>query len=102
MDNSLEFTKFEKKITLYERLNIKIENSYKSITDIVVCDVSFISIRKFLHIKNFFKPKFTIISLIKPQFEAKREEVGKGGIIKETKVHNQVCKEIELWFLKKL
>ena len=92
-----------KKITLYERLNIKnLKNSHiNQSIDIVVCDVSFISIRKFfLHIKNFLNKKFTIISLIKPQFEAKREEVGKGGIIKETKVHNRVCKEIELWFLK--
>lgn len=92
-----------KKVTLYERLNIKHINKSHLIEniDIVVCDVSFISIRKFfLHVKNFLNSKFIIVSLIKPQFEAKREDVGRGGIVKDQKIHKKVCNEIEVWFLK--
>ena len=92
-----------KKITLFERMNIKnITESHISVPiDIVVCDVSFISIRNFfLHIKNFLNTKFIIVSLIKPQFEARREDVGRGGIIKDPKIHDRVCNEIKEWFLK--
>ncbi len=92
-----------KKITLFERMNIKnITESHIPVPiDIVVCDVSFISIRNFfLHIKNFLNTKFIIVSLIKPQFEARREDVGRGGIIKDPKIHDRVCNEIKEWFLK--
>ena len=92
-----------KKITLFERMNIKnITESHIPVSiDIVVCDVSFISIRNFfLHIKNFLNTKFIIVSLIKPQFEARREDVGRGGIIKDPKIHDRVCNEIKEWFLK--
>lgn len=92
-----------KKITLFERLNIKhIKKSHISLPiDLVVCDVSFISIRNFfLHIKDFLNTNFTIVSLIKPQFEARREDVGRGGIIKDPKIHDRVCYEIKDWFLK--
>ena len=92
-----------KKITLFERMNIKnITESHIPVPiDIVVCDVSFISIRKFfLHIKNFLNKKFIIVSLIKPQFEARKEDVGKGGIIKDSNIHDRVCNEIKEWFLK--
>lgn len=91
-----------KKITLYERLNIKHINKSQLFEpiDIVVCDVSFISIRKFfLHVKNFLNSKYSIVSLIKPQFEARREDVGRGGIVKDPKIHEKVCNEIEVWFL---
>ena len=92
-----------KKITLFERMNIKnITESHIPVPiDIVVCDVSFISIRNFfLHIKNFLNTKFIIVSLIKPQFEARKEDVGRGGIIKDSKIHDRVCNEIKEWFLK--
>tara|TARA_Y200000002_G_scaffold184594_1_gene152423 strand:- start:42 stop:806 length:765 start_codon:yes stop_codon:yes gene_type:complete len=90
-----------KKVTLYERLNIKYINKSQLFEpiDVVVCDVSFISIRKFfLHIKSFLNSKFSIVSLIKPQFEARREDIGRGGIVKDPKVHEKVCNEIEVWF----
>ena len=92
-----------KKVTLYERLNIKYINKSQLFEpiDVVVCDVSFISIRKFfLHIKSFLNSKFSIVSLIKPQFEARREEIGRGGIVKDPKIHEKVCNEIEVWFSK--
>ncbi len=90
------------KITLLERLNIKNITKHHLFMpiDIVVCDVSFISIRKFfVHVKTFLNNSFTIVSLIKPQFEARREDVGKGGIIKDPEIHEKVCHEIEDWFI---
>jgi len=92
-----------KKVTLYERLNIKYINKSQLFEpiDVVVCDVSFISIRKFfIHIKSFLNSKFSIVSLIKPQFEARREDIGRGGIVKDPKIHEKVCNEIEVWFSK--
>jgi len=89
------------KISLFERLNVKnlTKEHIPILIDIVVCDVSFISIKKFfLHVKNFLNKKFIIISLIKPQFESKKEDVGKGGVIKDSNVHKYVCEDIKSWF----
>ncbi len=90
-----------KKITLYERLNIRHINKThisKSL-NLVVCDVSFISIKKvFTNIKNFLNDKFIILSLIKPQFEADRKDIGKGGIVKNPDVHKFVCEDLKNWF----
>ena len=89
------------KISLFERLNIKnlTKDHIPVLIDIVVCDVSFISVKKFfLHVKKFLNKKFIIISLIKPQFESKRKDVGRGGIIKDSNVHKYVCEDIKTWF----
>ena len=89
------------KIKLFERLNIKnlTKDHIPVLIDIVVCDVSFISVKKFfLHVKNFLNKKFIIISLIKPQFESKRKDVGRGGVIKDSNVHEYVCEDIKKWF----
>lgn len=89
------------KISLFERLNIRnLAKEHIPVgIDIVVCDVSFISIKKFfLHVKKFLNKKFLIISLIKPQFESKRNDVGKGGVIKDSNVHEYVCEDIKSWF----
>lgn len=58
---------------------------------LVVIDVSFISLSKILpHVVKLLDEGATIIALIKPQFEAGKEHVEKGGIIKDEKVHNMV------------
>ena len=88
-------------IVLLERTNVKYLNIslIPEKIDLVVCDVSFISLKKvMLPIKNFLADRFQILSLIKPQFEANRNEVGKGGIIKDDKIHSRVCEEIDNWF----
>ena len=66
--------------------------------DLVVCDVSFISLRKVL------PPAFDLLSsggkicaLIKPQFEAGRAEVGRGGIVRDAQVHERVVRELIAW-----
>jgi 23S rRNA (cytidine1920-2'-O)/16S rRNA (cytidine1409-2'-O)-methyltransferase len=68
--------------------------------DLVVADVSFISLRKVL------PPAFDLLSsggrvcaLIKPQFEAGREDVGKGGIVRDAGVRMRVVRELGAWAL---
>ena len=66
--------------------------------DIVVCDASFISLAKVLAAAiTFAKSGAHLIALVKPQFEAGREEVGKGGVVRDEAVHDRVCKDAEAW-----
>jgi len=58
--------------------------------DIVVIDVSFISVRKVIApAMALAKPRATFLILIKPQFELRREEIGPGGIVKDQKLHDK-------------
>lgn len=66
--------------------------------DLVVCDASFISLAKVLAAPlGFARPGARLIALIKPQFEAGRDEVGKGGVIRDPAVHQRVCDEVTCW-----
>ncbi|MGC4252352.1 MAG: TlyA family RNA methyltransferase [Sphingobium sp.] len=65
---------------------------------IIVCDASFISLAKVLERPmSFATPGAILIALIKPQFEAGREEVGKGGVVRDPAVHERVCVEVSDW-----
>ncbi|RJF90740.1 TlyA family RNA methyltransferase [Sphingomonas cavernae] len=66
--------------------------------DLFVCDASFISLSKVLDVPlSFAAPDARLIALIKPQFEAGREEVGKGGVVRDPAVHARVCEEVRQW-----
>ncbi len=66
--------------------------------DLIVIDVSFISIEKFLpHLLQFLKRGGSILSLIKPQFEVGKGEVGKGGVVKDPVLHQKVIDRISTW-----
>lgn len=66
--------------------------------DIVVCDASFISLMKVLSVPlSFLKPGGRLLALIKPQFEAGRADVGKGGVVRDAAVHERVCAEVRAW-----
>ena len=59
--------------------------------DLSVVDVSFISLKIVLPvIKTFLKPEGQVLCLIKPQFEAGKEKVGKKGVIRDAKIHKEV------------
>lgn len=63
--------------------------------DLAVMDVSFISVRLILPaVKELLKPGADYICLIKPQFEAGREEVGKKGVVRDPAVHEEVVRGI--------
>jgi len=66
--------------------------------DVVVCDASFIGLSKVLQAPlRLARPGAKLIALIKPQFEAGREEVGKGGVVRDPDVHERVCSEARAW-----
>lgn len=66
--------------------------------EFVVCDASFISLKTVLPAAlNLAKPGAYLVALIKPQFEVGRERVGKGGIVRDTALHDEVCTDIKNW-----
>src|SRR5215217_7700517 len=66
--------------------------------DVVVCDASFISLAKVLEEPlKLAKAGAKLVALIKPQFEAGREEVGKGGVVRDPAVHERVCAAAKGW-----
>lgn len=66
--------------------------------DLIVCDASFIGLAKVLDVPlTFAKPAARLMALIKPQFEAGRDEVGKGGVVRDAAVHQRVCAEVTDW-----
>jgi 23S rRNA (cytidine1920-2'-O)/16S rRNA (cytidine1409-2'-O)-methyltransferase len=66
--------------------------------DLVVCDASFISLSKVLERPlSFARAGARLLALIKPQFEAGREEVGKGGVVRDPDVHLRICSEVKSW-----
>lgn len=67
--------------------------------DFLVMDVSFISVTKLVEkIKLFLKPGGQGVILIKPQFEAGKDKVGKNGIVKDPEIHKEVIKRITGYF----
>jgi 23S rRNA (cytidine1920-2'-O)/16S rRNA (cytidine1409-2'-O)-methyltransferase len=66
--------------------------------DLVVCDASFISLSKVLETPlKLAKSSARLVALVKPQFEAGRSEVGKGGVVRDSAVHERVCTEAKVW-----
>ena len=66
--------------------------------DIIVCDASFIGLSKVLEAPlKLAKPGAKLVALIKPQFEAGRAEVGKGGVVRDAAVHARVVAEAKIW-----
>ncbi|MEO7814462.1 MAG: TlyA family RNA methyltransferase [Sphingomicrobium sp.] len=66
--------------------------------DIIVCDASFIGLAKVLDAAlGLAKPGAKLVALVKPQFEAGRGEVGKGGVVRDPAIHQRVCDEAISW-----
>ena len=66
--------------------------------DWVVCDASFIGLAKVLERPlELTAPRCRLVALIKPQFEVGREEVGKGGVVRDPVLHARVCDEVRRW-----
>jgi 23S rRNA (cytidine1920-2'-O)/16S rRNA (cytidine1409-2'-O)-methyltransferase len=65
---------------------------------LIVCDVSFISLTLALAAPlTFAAPAARLVALVKPQFEAGRAEVGKGGIVRDPEVRAAACARVEAW-----
>ena len=88
------------KITLLERTNARYltAESIPQKLDLIVCDVSFISLKKILISPlTLTSPKAQLIALIKPQFEVGRANVDKGGIVRNESIRKKCCEEIIFW-----
>ena len=64
----------------------------------VVCDASFIGLETVLPAgMALAAPGAWLIALIKPQFQAGRGQVGRGGVVRDPAVHEAVCREVRTW-----
>ena len=80
-----------------DRTNIRYvtPDQIDDVLDFASIDVSFISLTKvLLPVKNLLKENGQTVCLIKPQFEAGRENVGKKGVVRDKKVHVQVIEKV--------
>ncbi|MEK9969868.1 MAG: TlyA family RNA methyltransferase [Ferrovibrio sp.] len=67
--------------------------------DCVVCDASFIGLQIVLPAAlSLARPGTWAVALIKPQFEVGRDRVGKGGVVRDPALHDEVCQTIESWW----
>jgi 23S rRNA (cytidine1920-2'-O)/16S rRNA (cytidine1409-2'-O)-methyltransferase len=88
------------RVVVMERINVRYLESLPEPIDLAAVDVSFISLELVLPgVIGWLKPAGDIIVLIKPQFEAGRAEVGKGGVVKDPEVHRAVLRKILGWAL---
>ncbi len=83
------------RVVLKERTNLREVRDVGELVDLVTLDLSFISVLKVMDaVDAVLKPGGSLMVLIKPQFEARREDVGKGGIIKDERVHREVIDRV--------
>ena len=95
-----EKLKKNNKVISFEKTNARYlkKEQIKELIDIMVCDVSFISLKKVIEPNLYLlKHGSTIVALIKPQFESKKNETKK-GVIKDILIHQRICNEISEWF----
>ncbi len=89
------------RLFLLERRNIRYlkREEIPKLPDFVVADLSFISLKKvFLNLQNLTKLSAQFLLLVKPQFEVGKGKVGKGGIVKDPKLHREVLTDIANFF----
>lgn len=94
----------DKRVISRENVNIKTcsfedifgENYKGELPEFLSMDLSFISIKKVLeNCKNFISKDAGLVILIKPQFEAKREDIAKGGVVKDIKIREKIIDDIK-------
>ena len=86
------------RVSVMERTNVRYLSSLPERPDLAVVDVSFISLRLALPpVFALLHPEAPVIALIKPQFEAGKQQVGKGGVVRNLAVHRQVLTELRDW-----
>jgi 23S rRNA (cytidine1920-2'-O)/16S rRNA (cytidine1409-2'-O)-methyltransferase len=83
------------RVVVMERTNIRHLEALPELVDLVTVDVSFISLTLlFRRLLSLASPLADAIALIKPQFEAGREAVGKGGVVRDPAVHREVLERV--------
>ena len=83
------------RVTVLERTNARGLQELPFAPDLLVCDVSFISVRLALPpVLALMQPGWDALVLVKPQFEAGKDEVGKGGVVRDPEIHRRVLREV--------
>jgi 23S rRNA (cytidine1920-2'-O)/16S rRNA (cytidine1409-2'-O)-methyltransferase len=83
------------RVTVLERTNARSLAELPFAPDLLVCDVSFIGVRVALPpVLELLAPGWDAIVLVKPQFEAGKQEVGKGGVVRDPEIHRRVLREV--------
>lgn len=82
------------RVKVMERTNARYLERLPEPVDLVVVDASFISLKILLPvIQRWLLPRADVVTLIKPQFEAGKQDVGKGGVVRNSDVHARVLEE---------
>jgi len=88
----------DQRVVVMERVNAHFPFDMPEKINLATIDVSFISATKvILNVIPHLSPPGYIVLLLKPQFEAKKQEVGKGGIIKDASIHSKVLGRFVVW-----
>jgi 23S rRNA (cytidine1920-2'-O)/16S rRNA (cytidine1409-2'-O)-methyltransferase len=85
------------RVTVVERTNFRLlpDDAYPAGFDLIVIDASFISLRTIVaRALGYLRAGGTIVALVKPQFEAGRERIGSGGVVRDPAVHRAVLREV--------
>lgn len=88
------------RVVVMERFNVRniSRDQVPDPVDLIVCDVSFIGLEKALPAAlQLAAPGAWLATLIKPQFEVGKGQVGKGGIVRDAALHEEVCQRIAAW-----
>lgn len=86
------------KIELHEQTDIRDVQKLTQVPDIVVADVSFISLREILpHVATLATRNSQLVMMVKPQFEAGQSQLKHKGVIKNDKMRRQILKDFENW-----
>lgn len=82
------------RVIVMERTNARYIEALPEPVNLVVIDASFISLKLLLPaVKNWLQPESDIVTLVKPQFEAGKQDVGKGGVVRDSQIHRRVLHE---------
>ncbi|KAI3418602.1 uncharacterized protein J3R85_013665 [Psidium guajava] len=85
----------DERVSIIERTNLRYLPGLPQKVDVVTLDLSFISILLVMPaVVNVMKEEATLVTLVKPQFEARRSQVGGGGIVRDPLVHQEVLGRI--------
>ena len=88
----------DRRVVVMERTNARHVTALPEAVRFVCIDVSFISLKLILPaVQGWLAQDSDVVALVKPQFEAGRDQVGKGGIVKDPAVHRQVLAELVKW-----
>ena len=88
----------DSRVVVMERVNVRYPVSLPEKVDLATVDLSFISVEKVIpSVARLLKENGYLLVLIKPQFEARREEVGRRGVIKQPMVHARVLGRFISW-----